>query len=157
MPKRLLHITIHRWKDRVFVRTQMEEFFECLKRVSPNTCAQRRWGENLLHMHIGTFCYTKMPFKLKNAWVIYQRLACKVFEPQLGRKNEVYVDDRVIKSQDNDHFLQEIFENFTNLRAINMKLYPKKCLFGIEEGKLLGHVITKEAIRANPKKIESFI
>lgn len=38
-----------------------------------------------------------------------------------------------------------------------MKLNPKKCLFGTEEGKFLGHMIMKEGIRANPNKIESLL
>lgn len=35
-----------------------------------------------------------------------------------------------------------------------MKLNLEKCLFGIEEGKLLGHMITKEGTQANPKKLK---
>ncbi|GJX13818.1 reverse transcriptase domain-containing protein [Tanacetum coccineum] len=33
-----------------------------------------------------------------------------------------------------------------------MKLNLKKCLFGVEEGKFLGYMVTSEGIRANPKK-----
>ncbi|GJY35548.1 reverse transcriptase domain-containing protein [Tanacetum coccineum] len=36
--------------------------------------------------------------------------------------------------------------------GINMKLNPKKCSFGMEEGKFLGYIVTSEGIRANPKK-----
>lgn len=38
-----------------------------------------------------------------------------------------------------------------------MKLNPEKCLFIVEEGKLLGKMITKKGIKANPKKIDSII
>nr|GFA39834.1 reverse transcriptase domain-containing protein [Tanacetum cinerariifolium] len=44
------------------------------------------------------YCYTKMPFSLKNAGATYQRLMDKAFENQMGRNIEVYVDDLVIKS-----------------------------------------------------------
>ena len=40
-----------------------------------------------------------MPFGLKNARSIYQRMMTKMFEPQLGRSIEVYVDDIVVKSK----------------------------------------------------------
>lgn len=68
---------------------------------------------------------TKMPFGQKNTGATYQRLAYKVFEPQVGRNIEAYVDDMVIKSRNNDYFLQDIAETFRNLRALNMKLNPK--------------------------------
>ncbi|GJW38917.1 hypothetical protein Tco_0064762 [Tanacetum coccineum] len=36
-----------------------------------------------------------------------------------------------------------------------MKINPKKCSFGIEEGPLLGYLITKQGIRANPSKVKA--
>nr|GEY35887.1 hypothetical protein [Tanacetum cinerariifolium] len=46
----------------------------------------------------GVYCYTKMPFGLKNAGATYQRLMDRAFESQVGRNIEVYVDDLVVKS-----------------------------------------------------------
>ncbi|GKE51657.1 hypothetical protein Tco_1486813 [Tanacetum coccineum] len=36
-----------------------------------------------------------------------------------------------------------------------MKLNPKKCSFGMEEGKFLGYIVTLEGIRANPEKAKA--
>ncbi|GJY15600.1 reverse transcriptase domain-containing protein [Tanacetum coccineum] len=36
-----------------------------------------------------------------------------------------------------------------------MKLNPKKCSFGVEEGPFLGHIITKHGIKANPLKVKA--
>ncbi|GKF88015.1 hypothetical protein Tco_0258892 [Tanacetum coccineum] len=36
-----------------------------------------------------------------------------------------------------------------------MKLNPKKCSFGVEEGLFLGHLSTKQGIRANPLKVKA--
>ena len=58
----------------------------------------------------------------------------------------------VIKSKSEKEMLSDIAETFHNLRRINMKLNPKKCSFGVEEGKFLGYMVTSEGIRANPKK-----
>nr|GEX83781.1 reverse transcriptase domain-containing protein [Tanacetum cinerariifolium] len=50
------------------------------------------------HTGQGVYCYTKMPFGLKNAGATYQRLMDKAFESQVGRNIEVYVDDLVVKN-----------------------------------------------------------
>nr|GFA48608.1 reverse transcriptase domain-containing protein [Tanacetum cinerariifolium] len=50
------------------------------------------------HTGQGVYCYTKMPFGLKNAGATFQRLMNKAFESQMGRNIEVYVDDLVVKS-----------------------------------------------------------
>ncbi|XP_073057061.1 uncharacterized protein [Primulina eburnea] len=52
----------------------------------------------------GTFCYVVMPFGLKNAGATYQRLMDKVFEKQLGRNVEVYVDDILSKDPGGHYF-----------------------------------------------------
>lgn len=49
------------------------------------------------HMDMGTFCYTKMAFELKNVGAAYERLADKVFEPHIDWNIKVYVDDIAIK------------------------------------------------------------
>ncbi|GJT94138.1 reverse transcriptase domain-containing protein [Tanacetum coccineum] len=100
----------------------------------------------------GTYCYTKMSFGLKNAGATYQRLVDSTFQSQIGRNLESYVDDMVIKSVDKKMLLADISETFDNLKKINMKLNPKKCSFGVEEGKFLGYMVTSEGIRANPRK-----
>ncbi|XP_021733078.1 uncharacterized protein LOC110699873 [Chenopodium quinoa] len=43
----------------------------------------------------GVYCYNVMPFGLKNAGATYQRLMNKIFEGQLGRHVEAYVDDMI--------------------------------------------------------------
>ncbi|GKB98010.1 reverse transcriptase domain-containing protein [Tanacetum coccineum] len=36
-----------------------------------------------------------------------------------------------------------------------MKLNPKKCSFGVEEGPFVGHLVTKHGIKANPLKVKA--
>ncbi|GKC15299.1 reverse transcriptase domain-containing protein [Tanacetum coccineum] len=80
----------------------------------------------------GIFCYTKMPFGLRNVGATYQRLVDKAFHKQIGRNLEVYIDDLVIKSSTEDEIVRDIEETFKTLGEINMKLNPKKCIFGVE-------------------------
>nr|GEV52360.1 hypothetical protein [Tanacetum cinerariifolium] len=98
------------------------------------------------------FCYTKMPFGLKNAGATYQRLVDSTFKEQIRVNLEAYVDDMVIKSRTEQDILKGIEQTFSTLRRINMKLNPKKCSFGMEERKFLGYIVTSKGIRANPEK-----
>ncbi|GJS62346.1 reverse transcriptase domain-containing protein [Tanacetum coccineum] len=96
----------------------------------------------------GIFCYTKMPFGLRNVGETYQRLMDKAFHKQIGRNLEVYVDDLVIKSRTEDEIVRDIEETFKTLREINMKLNPKKCTFRVEEGMFLGYKINTKGLKA---------
>ena len=46
---------------------------------------------------IGNYHYKVMPFGLKNARAIYQRMMIRIFEPQLSKNIEIYIDDMVVK------------------------------------------------------------
>nr|GEY92581.1 reverse transcriptase domain-containing protein [Tanacetum cinerariifolium] len=104
------------------------------------------------HTGHGVYCYTKMPFGLKNAGATYQRLMDKTFKSQVGRNIEVYVDDLVVKSHTEAEMVRDIEQTFRTLRKVNMKLNPKKCLYGLVEGVFLGYVITPEGIKPCPDK-----
>ncbi|GJY17707.1 reverse transcriptase domain-containing protein [Tanacetum coccineum] len=99
------------------------------------------------------FCYTKMPFGLRNARATYQRLVDKAFHKQIDRNLEVYVDDLVIKSRTEDEIVRDMEEMFQTLREINMKLNPKKCTFRIEEGMFLGYKVSTRGLKVCPDKV----
>ncbi|GJS89321.1 reverse transcriptase domain-containing protein [Tanacetum coccineum] len=71
---------------------------------------------------------------------------------QIGRNIEAYMDDTVIKSMDEEDMLADIQETFERLQKINMILNPKKCSFGMEEGKFLGYVVSKQGIDTSVNK-----
>ena len=48
---------------------------------------------------IGNYHYKVMPFGLKNAGSTYQRMMTRMFELQLGKNIEIYIDDMVVKSK----------------------------------------------------------
>ncbi|GJY19962.1 reverse transcriptase domain-containing protein, partial [Tanacetum coccineum] len=90
-----------------------------------------------------------MPFGLKNAGATYQRLVDTIFEGQMGRNLEAYIDEMVIKSRTEQDLLKDIEETLLTLKKVNMKLNPKECSFRMEEEKFLRYVVTFEGIRAN--------
>nr|GFC20054.1 reverse transcriptase domain-containing protein [Tanacetum cinerariifolium] len=62
------------------------------------------------HTSQGVYCYTKMPFGLKNDGATYHRLVGKAFDSQVGQNIEVYVDDLVINSHIKTEMLRDIDE-----------------------------------------------
>ena len=48
---------------------------------------------------IGNYHYKVMPFGLKYAGSTYQRMMTKMFELQLGKNIEIYIDNMVVKSK----------------------------------------------------------
>ena len=57
-----------------------------------------------------------MPFGLKNVGVTYQRLVNKMFNNQIGRNMEVYVDDMLVKSKEELTHLDDLKETFDTFR-----------------------------------------
>ena len=82
----------------------------------------------------GLFYYNVMPFGLKNAEAMYQRLVTKMFRPLLGKTMEVYIDDMLVKSKERSDHAGHLQEAFELLRAYGMKLNPSKCTFGVSAG-----------------------
>ncbi|GJT71858.1 hypothetical protein Tco_1031144 [Tanacetum coccineum] len=78
-------------------------------------------------------------------------------ENPYGCNLEVRIDDMVIKRNSKEYMLIDIKETFEKLRAINMKLNLSKCSFSVEEGSFLGHLITKQGIKANPSKVKAIL
>uniref|UniRef100_A0A2N9I431 Uncharacterized protein n=1 Tax=Fagus sylvatica TaxID=28930 RepID=A0A2N9I431_FAGSY len=105
----------------------------------------------------GLFCYKVMPFGLKNAGATYQRLMNRMFHDQIGRNVEVYVDDMLVKSKEEDSHLDDLRETFQTLRKYQMKLNPSKCAFGVYSGKFLGFMVSQRGIEANPDKIKAIL
>jgi len=105
----------------------------------------------------GTFCYKVMPFGLKNAGATYQRLVNRMFENQLGRTMEVYIDDMLVKSTQAADHIAHLRQCFEVLNKYNMKLNPAKCTFGVTSGEFLGYLVTQRGIEANPKQISAII
>ncbi|XP_024011258.1 uncharacterized protein LOC112086525 [Eutrema salsugineum] len=73
-----------------------------------------------------------MPFGLKNAGATYQRLVNKMFAAQLGKTMEVYIDDMLVKSLEEEDHVAHLQECFEQLNKHNMKLNPAKCRFADE-------------------------
>ena len=103
----------------------------------------------------GTFSYRRMHFGLINAGATFQRAMDIAFHGLIGRSVVVYLDDITIflkRREEHAFHLRQIFERY---RKYGISLNPKKCVFAVTEGKLLGHIVSKKGISIDPKRIKA--
>ena len=104
---------------------------------------------------IGNYHYKVIPFGLKNVGSTYQRMMIKMFEPQLGKNIEVYIDDMIIKSKEVSDYVDDLGNIFGTLREHKLRLNASKCSFGVGSGKFLGYMVTHRGIEVNPDQVKA--
>ena len=104
---------------------------------------------------VRNYHYKVMSFGLKNAGSTYQMMMTRMFEPQLGKSIEVYIDDMVVKSKVVSEHVRDLEVIFGILRKHKLRLNASKCSFGVESGKFLGYMVTHRGIEVSPEQIKA--
>ena len=79
----------------------------------------------------------------------------RMFEPQLGKNIEVYIDDMVVKSKVEFEHINDLEKIFEILRRHKLHLNVAKCSFGVVSGKFLGYMVTHHGIKVNLDQIRA--
>ena len=74
----------------------------------------------------------------------------RMFESQLGKNIEIYIDDMVVKSKVVSEHLGDLGTIFEILWKYKLRLNAFKCSFGVGLGKFLGYMVTHRGIEVNP-------
>ncbi|GAU46144.1 hypothetical protein TSUD_401460 [Trifolium subterraneum] len=88
--------------------------------------------------------------------VTYQRMMNKVFHNEIGDMLEFYMDDMIVKSEEEIDHIVHLKRVFDQARKFNMRFNPEKCTFGVKAGKFLSFYLTERGIEANPDKCRAF-
>ena len=96
-----------------------------------------------------------MPFGLKNAGSTYQRMMTKMFEPQLGKHIEIYIDYMMVTSKVVSEHVGDLENIFEILKKHKLCLNTSKCSFGVRSGKFLGYILTHRGIKVNPNQVKA--
>ena len=75
----------------------------------------------------------------------------------MHKEIEVYVDNIMVKSEMRDVHIEALEKFIERVDKYNMWLNPKKCVFGVTSGKLLGHTVGKGGIEVDPDKVKAII
>jgi hypothetical protein len=99
-----------------------------------------------------------MSFGLKNAEATYQRAIQECLENEIQADLvEAYVNDIVVKTKESHSLIDNLIHTFAALNQYQWKLNPKKCIFSVSCGILLGNVVSRDDIRPNPEKVQAVL
>ncbi|ELR15360.1 pol polyprotein [Acanthamoeba castellanii str. Neff] len=100
-----------------------------------------------------TFKFTVMPFRLTNTPASFQRDMDIVLSGLNWVSTLVYINDIIVFSVSFKDHLQHLQEVFDQLRTTNMFMKPSKCNFCWTELPFLRHLMQKDGIAMDPKKV----
>ncbi|GJP46357.1 hypothetical protein CLOM_g5654, partial [Closterium sp. NIES-68] len=103
----------------------------------------------------GSYEYTVMPFGLTNAPSTFQLTMNGVFRDLLDKCVIIYLDDILIYSKTREQHLKDLEAVFQRLQQHRLITKGSKCEFLKQELEFLGHVISTEGIRIDPKKLRA--
>ena len=103
---------------------------------------------------LGFYECVRMPFGLMNAPATFQRL----MESCLGEMHLnwciIYLDDVIIFSKTPDKHIERLRGILQKLQNAGLKLKPSKCEFFKDRISYLGHIVSKNGVETDPKKIQ---
>ncbi len=109
-----------------------------------------------------------LPFGLTNAPATFQAAMNKVFAPnkydvdgsvnplsELSDYVLMFIDDILIFSKSAEEHLEHVRKVMQVLREHKILIKASKCTWGQEELPYLGHIVSKDGIKVDPKKIQA--
>ena len=97
------------------------------------------------------FEYLKMPFGLLNEGATFQRAMDYAFNELIGKIIKIYQDDLTVFSKERFDHVRHLRKVFERCRKFGISLNLAKLVLGIDEGKLLGHIISKDGVKMDPE------
>jgi hypothetical protein len=98
-----------------------------------------------------------MSFGLTNAPAYFMYLMNSVFMDYLDKFVVVFIDDILIYSQNEQEHEEHFRKVLQRLRYCQLYVKLSKCEFWINEVLFLGHVIIREGLAVDPKKVTTIL
>lgn len=95
-----------------------------------------------------------MPFGLSNIGTNFQRDMDLAFEELINKIILIYLDDLTVFSKHREHHFDHLELVFQKCLEFGISLNPQKCMFRVPQGKLLGHIVSKEGVSIDPDRVK---
>jgi hypothetical protein len=112
----------------------------------PKTAIRTRYGQ---------YEFLVMPFGVTNAPSVFMDLMNRVFHKYLDQFVVVFIDDILVYSATSKDHEEHLRTVLSILREKTFFAKFKKCEFWLKEVSFLGHVISKDGVAVDPRKIEA--
>ncbi|XP_051804922.1 uncharacterized protein K02A2.6-like [Acanthochromis polyacanthus] len=103
--------------------------------------------------HRGCYRFKKVPFGLSSAPEAFQKAMDSMLCGMPG--TVCYMDDVVVFGENDDQLEQRLRKVFQRFESRGLTLNKDKCIFGLQQIEILGHLITAEGIKPDPRKVEA--
>ena len=105
------------------------------------------------HTPFGRYSFKRLPFGINCASEIFQAEVAEILEGLDGCAN---VQDDILvwgeTKQSHDSRLREVL---SRIRSSGLKLNPSKCVFGVDKITYLGHLLTADGVKPDPRKVSA--
>ncbi|XP_004289462.1 PREDICTED: uncharacterized protein LOC101311522 [Fragaria vesca subsp. vesca] len=102
----------------------------------------------------GTFAYRRMPFGLCNAPATFQRCMITIFSDMVEKFIEVFMDDFSVFGDSFNQCLHHLELVLQKCEESNLVLNWEKCHFMVNEGIVLGYVVSARGIEVDKAKVD---
>lgn len=105
--------------------------------------------------HNGHYEYLIMPFGLSNVPSTFQSIMNHIFRPHLRKFILVFFDDILVYNKTWADHLGHLRVVLAILQDNQFVIKPTKCFFGVKEVEYLGHYISHDGVRVDPRKFDA--
>jgi hypothetical protein len=102
----------------------------------------------------GTFAYRRMPFGLCNAPATFQKCMMSIFSDMVEYFLEVFMDDFSVFGPSFDECLLNLSRVLKRCKETNLILSWEKSHVMVQEGIVLGHIVSKRGLEVDRAKVE---
>ena len=102
----------------------------------------------------GTYAYRRMPFGLCNAPGTFQRCMLSIFSDYIEKFIEVFMDNFSVYGNSFENCLGNLEKILERCVETNLVLNWEKCHFMVNQGIVLGHVISEKGIEVDKAKVD---
>jgi len=103
----------------------------------------------------GTYCYRVILFGLKNVGTTYHRAMTYILYDYMHDILDDYVDDLIVKTKICKSHLEALCKILDQLLEYNVRLNPKKYIFGVLSRNIMSFIIFKWNIEVDPNKVHT--